>query len=31
LCVGLEHVEDIINDLKIGLDAASKVSKSQAA
>ena len=31
LCVGLEHVEDIINDLKIGLDAASKASKSQAA
>ena len=31
LCVGLEHVEDIINDLKTGLDAASKVSKSQAA
>ena len=31
LCVGLEHVEDIINDLKTGLDAASKASKSQAA
>ena len=31
LCVGLEHVEDIINDLKTGLDAASKTSKSQAA
>jgi len=31
LCVGLEHVEDIISDLKTGLDAASKVSKSQAA
>jgi len=25
LCVGLEHVDDIIDDLKIGLDAASKV------
>jgi O-acetylhomoserine (thiol)-lyase len=25
LCVGLEHVDDIINDLKIGLDASSKV------
>ena len=31
LCVGLEHVEDIINDLKTGLDTASKASKSQAA
>ena len=31
LCVGLEHVDDIINDLKIGLDAASKVSKTEAA
>ena len=25
LCVGLEHSDDIIEDLKIGLDAASKV------
>jgi cystathionine beta-lyase/cystathionine gamma-synthase len=29
--VGLEHAEDIINDLKIGLDAASKVNTSEAA
>ena len=25
LCVGLEHIDDIIEDLKLGLDAASKV------
>ena len=25
LCVGLEHPDDIIEDLKLGLDAASKV------
>ena len=28
LCVGLEHVEDIIEDLKIGLEASSKVAGS---
>ena len=31
LCVGLEHVDDIINDLKIGLDASSKVKGLSAA
>ena len=31
LCVGIEHVEDIIEDLKIGLDAASKVKATAAA
>ena len=31
LCVGIEHVEDIIEDLKIGLDAASKVKTTAAA
>ena len=31
LCVGIEHVEDIIEDLKIGLDAASKVTTTAAA
>ena len=31
LCVGIEHVEDIIEDLKIGLDAASKATTTVAA
>jgi O-acetylhomoserine (thiol)-lyase len=31
LCVGIEHVEDIIEDLKIGLDAASKATTTAAA
>ena len=31
LCVGLEHVEDIIEDLKIGLEASSKVARSSSA
>ena len=31
LCVGIEHVEDIIEDLKIGLEAASKVTATAAA
>ena len=31
LCVGIEHVEDIVEDLKIGLDAASKVTTTAAA
>ena len=31
LCVGLEHVEDIIEDLKIGLEASSKVAGSSSA
>ena len=31
LCVGIEHVEDIIEDLKIGLEAASKATSTAAA
>lgn len=31
LCVGIEHVEDIIEDLKIGLEAASKATATAAA
>ena len=31
LCVGIEHVEDIIEDLKIGLEAASKATTTAAA
>ena len=31
LCVGIEHVEDIIEDLKIGLEAASKANATAAA
>ena len=31
LCVGIEHIEDIIEDLKIGLDAASKANATAAA
>ncbi len=31
LCVGIEHIEDIIEDLKIGLDAASKATATAAA
>ena len=31
LCVGIEHVEDVIEDLKIGLEAASKATATAAA
>ena len=31
LCVGIEHAEDIIEDLKIGLEAASKATATAAA
>ena len=31
LCVGLEHVEDIIEDLKNGLEASSKVAGASSA